>query len=431
MHPKVLIVMTTPYSTSDSSRTLDAYFHYWEKDRVAQIFSRNWIPNKGHCAEMFQITDANLLKKWLHQPANAGKIYTYEEMRSEDGNHVLQGNAISTLGYKFGVRHSPGIELLRGVLWRHKYWCTSELVNWMDQFKPDVVLYNFSNHLFTQQIALFAAERYGIPIVAVIGDDYYFNDRPSLSPVYKLFRHTFKKLTEKILSHQSSAVYCSDKIKEKYNNYFHIHGDTVYINSSLQRCDFQPINKNNPKIVYFGSIRLGRNLALREIADALAKIDSRYKLEVYSNESDATIFGMLKDHPNVIYGGGIPYSQVKEKIADSDIFVIAEGFRKEDINFTKYSLSTKAADGLACGHMILAYGPKDAGVIGYMEETGAAQVCTNRNQLSQSITELIRDVDLQKRYYEKAIEVFNRNHTLASTTATFKSILQNVISTKK
>ena len=54
MHPKILIIATTPYSTSDSSRTLDAYFHYWEKDRVAQIFSRNWIPNKGHCGEMYQ-----------------------------------------------------------------------------------------------------------------------------------------------------------------------------------------------------------------------------------------------------------------------------------------------------------------------------------------------------------------------------------------
>lgn len=67
-------------------------------------------------------------------------------------------------------------------------------------------------------------------------------------------------------------------------------------------------------------------------------------------------------HPNVIYGGSIPYSQVEQKTAECDIFVIAEGFRDEDINLTKYSLSTKASDGLASGAAILTYGPEDAGL---------------------------------------------------------------------
>ena len=102
MHPKILIIATTPYSTSDSSRTLDAYFHYWEKDRVVQIFSRNWIPNKGHCGEMYQITDASLLKKWLHKPVEVGKIYTYDEMRNEDGNEVMEDSSAVGLSYKIG-----------------------------------------------------------------------------------------------------------------------------------------------------------------------------------------------------------------------------------------------------------------------------------------------------------------------------------------
>ena len=113
MHPKILIIATTPYSTSDSSRTLDAYFHYWEKDRVAQIFSRNWIPNKGHCGEMYQITDASLLKKWLHKPVEVGKIYTYDEMRNEDGNEVMEDSSAVGLSYKIGSKHSPSVEILR------------------------------------------------------------------------------------------------------------------------------------------------------------------------------------------------------------------------------------------------------------------------------------------------------------------------------
>lgn len=427
MHPKVLIIMTTPYSTSDSSRTLDAYFHFWEKDRVAQIFSRNWIPNKGHCGEMFQITDANLLKKWLHQSADDGKIYHYEEMREQDGNRIMHSDSMSGLGYKLGIKHSPIIEILRGMLWKRKYWCTPTLVKWMDQYKPEVILYNFSNHLFTQQIALFAAERYQIPLVAVIGDDYYFNDSSSMSPAYKIFRYCFKRLTRRILGHNSSAVYCSDKIRDKYNRYFNICGNTVYVNSSLKRCQFKPINIVSPKIVYFGSIRLGRNQALCEIADALAQIAPQYKLEVYSNENDPNVCKEIKKHKNIIYGGGIPYNQVKEKIAECDIFVIAEGFKKEDINFTKYSLSTKAADGLACGRAIFAYGPKEAGVIEYMKETGAAQVCSDQKALKDSLFYLIQNKELQKKYYDNAVRVFNRNHTVESTTKAFENILREAL----
>ncbi len=426
MHPKILIVMTTPYSTSDSSRTLDSYFHFWEKDRVAQIFSRNWIPNKGHCGEMYQITDAGILKKWLRKPGEVGKVYTYEEMREQNGNEQIQDNSTAGL-YKIGGMHSPMIELLRGALWKKKYWCTEKLVKWLDDFKPECIVYNFSNHLFTQQIALYAAKRFNIPVIAIIGDDYYFNDRFSLSPTYWLFRRKFKKLTEQILSGNTSAVYCSDKIRDKYNEYFHISGETIYVTSSIARREFREINRKLPRFVYFGSIRLGRNQALCEIATALSEIDGSYKLEVYSNENDERICECLKSHTNVYYGGALPYKEVERKMLEADVFVIAEGFREEDINFTRYSLSTKAADGLACGTSILTYGPSESGVVEYMRATRASMVCSNQSELKNDILELINNTELQKRYYDRAIFVSQKNHTLESTTAIFDSVVDKAI----
>lgn len=429
MHPKVLIIATTPYSTSDSSRTLDAYFHYWEKNSVVQIFSRNWIPNKGHCGEMYQITDASLLKKWSHKPVEVGKIYTYDEMRDEDGNEVMEDSSAVGLSYKIGSKHSPSVEILRGLLWRKKFWCTPKLIKWLDKFKPECIVYNFSNHLFTQQIALFVADRYQIPIVAIIGDNYYFDETKTKSLMYKVFRNKFKKLTEKVLSSNSSAVYCSDKIKNLYNSYFNIQGETVYFSSSLKRRAFRPINAKNPKIVYFGSIRLGRNFALLDIANALSKINPAYRLEVYSNENDENIYGVLKNSPNIIYGGAIPYSQVKKKTAECDIFVIAEGFRNENINLTKYSLSTKASDSLANGAAILTYGPEDAGVVGYMKETEASLVCSDPMELENSIRVLIGDVEKQNRYYQKAIEVTQAHHSIESSTATFEKVVKEAVRT--
>ena len=47
MHPRVLIVGTVPYNTKSTSRAFDAYFHYWEKENIAQIFSNTKKPCRG------------------------------------------------------------------------------------------------------------------------------------------------------------------------------------------------------------------------------------------------------------------------------------------------------------------------------------------------------------------------------------------------
>ena len=428
MHPKVLIVGTSPYSTSGTSRTYDAYFHYWEKDRVAQVFSRNWVPNKGHCGELFQITDAKLLKRWLHKTKEIGTIYYYDDLEEQSGIQEIQDTASVGKLYSLGTKHSPTIEILRKVLWRKKYWCTPKFTEWLDKFQPDCVYYSFSNHVFFQQVALYVADRYDIPIITAIGDDFYFNDKNTISLSYILYRRLFKKYTNRILMRNgSSAIYCSNKIKNKYNHYFHINGDTIYNTSSIERREFKEIDRIKPLIVYFGSIRLGRNNSLLEIADALAQINQTYMLEVYSAESDPIYFEPLKRNNNIIYGGSIPYSEVLSKCKECDIYVIAEGFEQDDINFTRYSLSTKAPDSLACGASVFTYGPSEAGVVDYMKKTGASQVCSDKARLQEDLSCLINDPALQRIYYQNAEDIFNKNHRIESTTSAFESILRKML----
>lgn len=431
MHPRVLIIATTPYSKSDSSRAMDAYFHYWDKSCVSQIFSRNWIPTKGHCGELYQITDSALLRRWLHRVEEIGKVYRYEELSDASGNVVISENKFLKTTYLLGSKHSPLIELMRGMLWRKKYWCTQRLEKWLDEYKPECIVYNFSNHLFTQEIALHVSQKYGIPIVAIIGDDYYFNDSYTLSPFYWLFRKLFKKETRKILTGNRSAVYCSDKIRDKYNSHFGLNGQTIYLTSTVNRRDFSPIKQKNLRALYCGSIRLGRNNALLDIATALEKISPDYKLEVYSNESNKSYYQDLEKHPNIIYGGAIPYSEVLSKIENCDLFVVAEGFRPKDLDFTRYSLSTKAADALASGATILAYGPMDSGVIGYLKNTGAAMVCDDPQNLHSDIQALINDVDLQKAYYNNAVLAYEANHTLERSGKVFEQVLDSVLGVNK
>lgn len=428
MHPRTLIVGTVPYNTKSTSRAFEAYFHYWEKENLAQIFSNTKKPCRGHCHSLFQITDYRILQRWLGKQIETGIIYKYEDLPGEwtDSGLELDSEAIAR-AYKFGRKHSPLTHLLRGMLWRRKFWCTSKLNNWLDEFKPESVFLAFSDDYFIPQIALYVAKRYDIPIISCIGDDYYFNTKKSVNPLYWLYKLTYKRLINRVFSWPGSAIYISDKIRDKYNEEFALDGETVYLSSAIQRKPFCEINIENPVITYFGNIRMGRNRSLNDIGFALGKINSAYVLEVYSNEQDECYYRLFDDNPNIKYMGSVPYSVVQKRMPESDITVIVEGFEKDNINLSRYSLSTKVADALASGACILTYGSLESGIIDYMQSTRASVVCARREDLVSCIKRLISDPILQRNYYDQAEVMTEKHHNRKSSCMLSEKIIERAV----
>ncbi len=172
---------------------------------------------------------------------------------------------------------------------------------------------------------------------------------------------------------------------------------------------------------------MGRNNSLNDIGYALGKINPQYMIEVYSNEKDEQIYSVFETNPNVKYMGSVPYAQVQKRMAESDITIIVEGFKEEDINLSRYSLSTKAADALASGTSILVYGSFESGIIEYMQSTKAAMVCTQKDELIYAIEKLIDDQELQKKYYDQAIVMTREHHNLEISCKTSEKVIAHAI----
>lgn len=432
MHPRVLIVGTVPFNTKSSSRAFDAYFHNWEKENIAQIFSNTKTPCKGHCGTLYQITDYRIMKRWFSSQVQTGKIFDYNDLPIEWENNDLEINSNSgNKAYKIGRKHTPFTHLLRGVLWREKYWKTKMLDKWLDDFNPQCVFLAFSDDYFINRIALYVAKKYNIPIVSCIGDDYYFNKHFSLNPIYQLYKETYKAMIRKVLKWPGSAIYISDKIRDKYNGEFNLDGQTVYLTSTVERKSFSMVDNKSPLITYFGNIRMGRNNSLCDIADALGAMNSNYRIEVYSNEQDPSYYQILQNNRFVIYGGSIPYAQVQEKMKSSDITVIVEGFQSKDIELSRYSLSTKAADALASGAMILTYGSDECGIIEYMRSTDASVVCSNKEELSKCLSKLLYDIEAQKSMYRQQIVMTESHHNISKSCEISEQIICKAINKKE
>lgn len=299
---------------------------------------------------------------------------------------------------------------------------------WMDEFRPECVFLAFSDDFFIPQIALYAARRYHIPIVSCIGDDYYFNDRFSLSPFYYIYRRRYKKLIDSVFAHGGSAAYIGDKIRDKYNAEFGLSGETVYLVSEVERQPFRPIRTENPKIVYCGNIRLGRDRSLIEIADVLSEINPGYRLTVYSNETDQTYYRALEKTPNIDYKGTVPYEQVKKELADCDITVVAEGFAKKDVDISRYSLSTKVADSLASGRFVLGYGSIECGAIEYLRTSKCGLTCVSLDELRRELPVVLGSAERQREAYDRALRISEEHHSLQHSTAVFEGVVETAVS---
>ena len=425
MHPRVLIVGTVPYNRQSTSRAFDSYFHFWEKENLRQIFSNTKTPCKGHCEKLYQITDVRMLRRRFDKSIETGKEFEYADLPDEwkDGDLEVNSKTVSKL-YSLGSRKSSFVYLLRKLIWKKKYWHTKKLDRWLDSFQPECVFLSFSDDFFIPEIALYVAEKYDIPIVSSIGDDYYFNYNFSLSPLYHLYKRSYRKLIRRVLSHKGSAIYIGNKIRDKYNGEFSLDGKTVYLTSEVERRPFAPINTKEPKIAYFGNVRLGRNESLCMIADALLEINPDYRISVYSNESDEKYYKMLSDHPGIDFCGRIPYSEVVKKMAECDIQIVPEGFKKKDVDISRYSLSTKVADSLASGSAVLAFGSEECGAIEYAQSTGCITTCTKKEQLYDALKGLIFDEELQRVNYEKSIALTAENHTIENSTKIFEGVVR-------
>jgi hypothetical protein len=150
-------------------------------------------------------------------------------------------------------------------------------------------------------------------------------------------------------------------------------------------------------------------------------------LEVYSNEKKPEVYGVFEKNPNIEYKGSVPYTEVQKRMTESDVTVIVEGFAEKDIYWSRYSLSTKAADSLASGAAILTYGSPECGIVEYMQSTNASAVCTEKENLVGCIEDLFANKDMQEKYYNQQIVITEKNHNLKSSCAVFEGVVKKAM----
>lgn len=424
MEKKILIVGTQPYNKNIQSRAFESYFHNYKKESLRQIFSSRNIPPRGHCESLYQITDERLIKRRFNKKINVGKIFNCNDLQDAP---VILNSALSKASNVKG----PLQRLIRKLVWKKKYWLTDPLEKWVDEFKPDIIFIAWSNDFFILEIAEYFSKKLSIPVISCIGDDYILNKRFSLSPFYHIYNHKYRKLAGRILTNKSNGcIYVDDKIKDAYNSHFNIDGSTVHIASEKP---YKSFIKTAPvkKFSYFGNLAYCRYKSLYAAAEISKKLNLGFDFDVYSNQPSKKVTRLFAKLTNIHFKGTIPYSEIDNRVSQSDVVLIVESLDdKNSINDVKYSLSTKVADSLSYGKIVLGIGNKETGAMNYLIRNNCALVATSKKELEDILVHLKDDNLELSSIMSRAQKVFNEDFSLNNSCALFEREIDKIVEEK-
>ena len=298
------------------------------------------------------------------------------------------------------------------------------LDDFIEDFAPDLV-FSFVKALpqYYQTIC-YLREKFGIPLLTWIADDEYtgYLRRGRTERIERLRRE---------LDESAVVKGCSQEICDYYNAVFGCHATPLY-----KGCDLStPIKErvNDPvRIVYAGNLLFGRLDVLRAVSDALehcaAASGKAVCFDIYSSTplSDPEIETYFGRNPCTVFKGAAPYAEIKTRLSEADIVLLAESFEDEEILKTRYSFSTKIIDYLQSGSVILAVGPECLASIRYLRRIPGTFVIDQMESIQTMLPELLNDADHFSRRAAETRAFAAAHHDAKTLAAQLYQLLQTL-----
>lgn len=424
MSKRVLILSHNPFSeTNNMGKTLSLLFSEFSSEDVAQIYLRGDTPQSSKFHKFYSISDFDMLKSTLGKKS-LGKAACPVNASSVKTNEPSKEISIRNLLYKLGSGKSAWINLLRDSIWREKNWKNSSLIEWIDEFSPQVIFYASGESCFSFKIALSLAHHYQIPLVTYFCDDYYFYSKKSISPLYYIYLNKLKKHISKVIKRSSELVFISQSMEKAYQERFGKKGHVIMTPAPIASAPNAAKSANSKiTISYLGNVSL-RMKSIMDIGKIIAAYYSdKIDFNLYTGESKRRNINKLKSCKGIHFMGSVSSKQAESIMRESDILLHTESFDKNMIKLVKHSVSTKIPQILGMGQCLLAYGPKGIASIEYLLENNCAIVCTNKEELVEALG-LLCDRALPVNEYEKrALETAGRNHDLKINSQKLREIL--------
>ncbi len=413
--PRTLVISSSFFSKkSNNGKTLSSFFYDYPIDRVSQLSFGISPNNPSVCRRYYALTINDVLRR------KQGKEYPV--LSETDCTDEANSNSLlKVIFHYFSEKRFPFTILLKNKIW--SFYERSGIYEYIESFKPDVVFFQGFSLCYGYRIALDICERYSLPMVLELTDDYTARLYPK-SLIDYINHRGYDRYFEKAIRYSSSVIVISPKMKKEYERRYG--KPMIEMMNSVSLFQFADNLRDEHLFVYAGNVRLNRWKVLVEFGKAIHRIDPKNVLFICTPDtvSDSVLNAFAKC-PSIKYGGSLSATELEELFSKCSYVVHVEAFDKINKEITRYSLSTKIPEYMSSGALIIAIGPSDIASMEYISEEKIG-ICINSvtfDEIYNKLNDTLSNSHLLNQMKERAQEVCYRNHSKEKNAMIIRQLL--------
>lgn len=407
--PKVLLIGISPWNKHEGTDTLQTIFKCWQKEKIAQIYTRSGNPCSDICDDFFRISENKLINSVLNRKPVGERVLN--NISNYNNLDFLKENERYNKAHK---KKSWLMSFAREFVWKFGKWKTKNLSTFIDEINPDLLFIPIYPTIYMCRLQEYIIKKTNKPYVCYLADDNYTFKSCGKNPLELLYR-LFLRRHVRWLSKHCAQMYTITQIEgEETDRLFGT--KSVVLSKSIDFTNLNYVEKrlNNPlKIVYTGNMLIGRDKTIKNVSDAIREInskDTKISFHIYSHTPPKEKILKHIISKDVVYHGKIDKNEIKRIQDDADILLFVESLIKKDKYKARMSFSTKLVDYFASGKCIFAIGDSNIAPIIYLKNNDAAIIASSTKDIKTQLVSLIDNPNLIKEYSKKSFQCGLNNH---------------------
>lgn len=423
---RILVFTVTAWNSKVGANTWESLLSQYKDNpdvEIANICIRDEIPDSKICSGYFTISESRMIRSIFNKKVKTGLRVTVQQQPDCCDEYLEEHNK----RYVKMTRHRRYSMLMaRELIWKAGKWKTKELNEFIDSFKPDLILHGMEGYIHLNRIIEYAIKRSGAKAIGYIMDD-NFTYKQSNKIGYKILRFFQKKSLKRLANLTNSFFSISPMTKKEADEVFKI--DSIVLTKPLnsipeysEKTLKKPIN-----ILYTGNLLIGREDSLVKLVNVLKKINKEeiyYTVEVYTstviNQKNAEMLdvGFVKIH------NAIEQQEVLKKQKEADLLLFLEDIDGKDAKTARLSFSTKLTDYLSTGNAIFAVGNKETAPFNYLIDNNIAFVADNDEEIEKNLLSILENQLILDEIRKNSCECAVKNHKSDIINETFDKVVR-------
>jgi len=437
--PKVLIINQPFNNNTGGGITLSNLFSNWDREKLAVACSGYLLTEDMDpklCNNYYQLGSKE--RKWIF-PLNlfsrkyySGAINIHNRASSKD--KVVEEKS------KFRVKLIldyilPIFDYIGFSHFQAKTKLSSEFCKWLDEFNPSVVYLQASSResiLFCMAVHDYL-ER---PMVFHMMDDWpmLIGIKGTLKKFWKRkIDNEFRLLLDRADLLMGISDYMCEEYNKRYGKKFVTFHNPINLDfwKKTQRKNYE-ISKN-PIVLYAGRIGIGIDTSLKNIAEAINKINKDLHTNIKFVIQAQEVPVWLKNDQNVEHREFVVYEELPSVFSKADFLILPYDFNRESLSFIRYSMPTKAPEYMASGTPIIIFAPQDTALVQYAEKYNWAAVVTEDriDALVEKFKQLFLDKSIREQIATTAKTVAETRHDSELVSKEFTQMILTVLEKNK